>query len=551
MLGFLENFAAGFWDFLRKGVGLVLPFFSQEKEYKGMTPTYRRTLHIILLLIIVLVLFGVSYWLDLGRYLLAPTIFGIPLRNLWLSILFLLVYALFWLGYWLLKLMGPEEKVSEFPDIDAAWEDACAALQDKGIALADAPLFLILGRPSTGETSLFDAAQLKFLVSNVPSSSGAPVHVFANRDGIYVTCTGASLLGQLSRIVAGEAGDSIRSPAASSLDNSGGEDEDAQFKTLAPKGRLKSVQNILAAAREEGRGPDQLSDQERAEIRGLVAEEEAAQKRAKARPSLIKNNAMVDRCQARFRHFCRLIVRDRRPFCPINGILAVLPIAVTDSEEEANQAIALCHQELSMAKAELQMACPLFAMISDLETVPGFGVFFEQFPADQRQRRMGQRFPLVPDLEDSKVPALVEEGVEWICEGIFPAWIYKQFRVETDGEKPSSIVDSNIQLFKFLQSLQDRRQFLGRVVARGLATQSQTFFLGGCYVAGTSREAAAFIPGVFRRLTEHQSAVAWTPQALNEDADYQRWAQYGYIGMGVLTALVVVLFGLRMFFPKK
>jgi hypothetical protein len=163
---------------------------------------------------------------------------------------------------------------------------------------------------------------------------------------------------------------------------------------------------------------------------------------------------------------------------------------------------------------------------------------------------MGQRFPLVPDIEEAKQPALIEGGVEWICEGIFPAWIYKQFRVEADKEEPGAIVESNMQLYKFLQTLQERRQFLGRVVSRGLACQPRTFFLGGCYVAGTNRDNAAFVPGVFRRLTETQSSVAWTPQALNEDADYNRWTQYGYIGMGAVTALMVVLFSLRLFTSK-
>ncbi len=217
------------------------------------------------------------------------------LRNFWLSILFLLVYALFWLAYWLLKLLGPEEQVSEFPDIDRAWEEAVASLRDKGIALADAPLFLVLGRPIAGEAPLFDAAQFKFAVVGEPKRD-APLHVYAHRDGIYVTCTGASLLGELSRIVAGESGDDDGRAPAPSADGAD-EEDDAQFKTLAPKGRLKNVQNILAAAREEGRGPDQLSESERAEIRGLVSEEEAAHKKAKARPSLIKNPGRVGAVQ--------------------------------------------------------------------------------------------------------------------------------------------------------------------------------------------------------------------------------------------------------------
>src|SRR5438105_1685685 len=65
----------------------------------------------------------------------------------------------------------------------------------------DLPLFLGLGRPSGPEEALFDAAQLAFVVKQAPAGP-APLHVYATRDAIYVTCAGASLLGKHAANVA-------------------------------------------------------------------------------------------------------------------------------------------------------------------------------------------------------------------------------------------------------------------------------------------------------------------------------------------------------------
>ena len=49
--------------------------------------------------------------------------------------------------------------------------------------------------------------------------------------------------------------------------------EEDMFKTLAePKGKLKDVQLILARAREQGRDPGHLTDEERQQIRQLLGE---------------------------------------------------------------------------------------------------------------------------------------------------------------------------------------------------------------------------------------------------------------------------------------
>src|SRR5262249_27733283 len=110
----------------------------------------------------------------------------------------LCLYAMLWLGWWLYRVLSLdiEPVSSEFPDIDRAWGQALDALNRADIRLDNAPLFLILGWPSSSEEDFFRAAGLKGQVKQVPSAPGEPLHVTANRDGVWLTCPGASLLGQ-------------------------------------------------------------------------------------------------------------------------------------------------------------------------------------------------------------------------------------------------------------------------------------------------------------------------------------------------------------------
>src|SRR5262249_25877531 len=59
-------------------------------------------------------------------------------------------------------------------------------------------------------------------------------------------------------------------------------------------------------------------------------------------PPLIHDVAEVARLTARLRSLCRLVVRDRRPLCPINGVLVLVPYAATAADDDASQAAAIC-----------------------------------------------------------------------------------------------------------------------------------------------------------------------------------------------------------------
>src|SRR5262249_61409054 len=74
------------------------------------------------------------------------------------------------------------------------------------------PLFLVLGQPEGSEQALFQASGLSWQVSHALPSA-PPIRVRANRDGIYVTCAGASLLGRQAATLAGKAAPGEDEPA--------------------------------------------------------------------------------------------------------------------------------------------------------------------------------------------------------------------------------------------------------------------------------------------------------------------------------------------------
>jgi hypothetical protein len=535
-----------FWSGVRRGIGLILPFFARAKDFRGYGPQFRWFLRIVLFVLVLVLLWWINshfhkfFDLGLGQ---APTLFRdtpvqIDLKNFWLPILFLLLVAISWIGWWLWSLTQ-EEEVSEFPDIDEAWDEALTALHRAGIDVTDPPLFLVLGRSPQNEGPLFDATHFPLLVKQAPPRLNAPLHIYASQDCIFVTCPDASLLGRHAAILAGEVeGSTPGSPFA--VD--GGFDPN---KTLIPQGHALDVQAVLARAREQGRDPQHLTEEENQEIKTILAAAaaEEAQRHGKSRQSILKNAAEVEQLTARLRHLCRLIVRDRRPYCPVNGIMVIAPAAATDTDDDANQTGTLVQKDLNAARDVLQVYCPILMLVGDLEMVPGFAEFIQRFPEAQRQRRVGQRFPYLPDLEPAELEKKLDDVGLWIGHALVPSWVYRLFRVERPGSDTlQNAVQGNVQLYRFLSQMRGRQKRLSRILARGLGGDgSAPPMFGGCYIGGTGRNPKdqAFVEGVFQRLLQDQSFVAWTQAAMAAEKNFYHWTRIGYVSLAVFVGLLL------------
>ncbi len=493
-------------------------------------------LHLGLLGGILLGLTHLSHVWDLERALSAP---WPKVTRYWLPAVFYLCYLLFCLSFWLLRLLRAAPEATDFADIDQAWQEATQALHQAGIDLTAAPVFVVLGRPAGGEEALFHASRLPLLVKHEPQRASAPLHVFANPEAIFVTCAGASLLGRHSAVLAEE---SVTSTATSSAVN-----------------RFQEMQDILARARQEGRGPDQLTPMEKQRIGALVAWEQtevpaphaslAPEKRGKGEVVPKVNAADVGQTRARFRHLCRLIARDRHPYCPINGLVMLVPLAASNSEGQALQTAALMQLDLQTARDVCRVDCPLFVLVCDLEKVPGLDDLLRPLPEASRLAMLGRRFALVPDLEPAEIPAMIDSGLSWLCETLLPWYVYHLMRLEGAGHE-ADFLERNIRLYQLLDLVRSRRGRLSQIVRRGLPLPSPPM-LAGCFLTATGADAAraqAFVAEVFQDVVSSQNYVAWTDRALAEESLFGRLTRLGYAAAGLLLS---GLMGLGFYFWQK
>jgi IcmF-related N-terminal domain len=501
------------WVLLKRLFVLAFPMVRGESGGSAGVWVARVVLVSVVLVVLALVneILGIKGWISYGR-----------IGRYWLPLLAFCLYAMIWLGWWLYGLLNLDvpQRTSEFPDIDHAWRQATEALARSGIELENTPLFLVLGGCSSGEEALFQSAAIRATVKHVPKEPAAPLHVTANNDGIWVTCMGASVLGQQ---LLGMGEGAMNGAGEVSLETlSRGESPDP-FKTVAlGGGETLRIEDFLATYKESpGRPP--------------VAR--------RSRPTVD-----VETYSARLRYLCQLIARDRMGLCPVNGVLIVLPITAADDRNMASEVALASKTDLAQALDLLRLRCPVLSLVSDLDKLPGFVELVERLPSDQRAKRMGQRFPLVPELDSEDVPGSIKDSVSWVGSNLFLSMVYSLFAVETPGgEELTEVTRANSQLFRFLAAMRERRERLSQFVRDCLPVlPDEPILFRGCYFAGTGVDPStgqAFCPGVFRLLISEQNRVTWTSAALQQDADSLRLARWlrifliGCIAAGTLAIL--------------
>jgi type VI protein secretion system component VasK len=434
-------------------LGIVFPVFGSAG---GLSRARRWALHLALATAVLVGLWYLGRVLDLERVLHSP---WPALHKVWLPLLFFLFYLLSWLGYCLWRILGLERPAAEFPEIDAAWAEGMRALDQAGISVDEVPLFLILGRPVTGEHSLFKAAGMTPAVDATPSHPDAPLRIVASRDAVFVSCAASALLGRQATLL--------------------GEHADER---------------------------------------------------------------LLDPLSARLGHLCRLIAARRRPYCPINGVVLLIPWSATADDAWANQVAALAQRDVRTVREILRLDCPFFVLACDLETAAGVREFIEHVPEEERLRLLGRRFPLMPDVDPHEIQDVLERGAASLGQDVLPQMIMQMLRhdeaVEIPG-RPSASVRANARLIQTLAHLRQGCRRLGRILYQATQIEPGTPpMIAGCYLAATGADVLheqAFVAGVFQELLQNQNFVAWSGQALAEEANYRRLTRLGYLGLSTLV----------------
>ncbi|MCI0704444.1 MAG: type VI secretion system protein, partial [Planctomycetia bacterium] len=441
------------------------------------------------------------------------------LHHYWLPLLFVLLYVGAWLGYWFFRLLT-DPRDGSHPDIDDAWTAGLKALNSAGIDPTEVPLFMVIGKPRTDLADFFAATRLPFAVRAEPRSVSAPVQLYATRDAVFVVCPGASVLCKLADLLAAEAKAKAPPPPQAGFDLLDSPDRPVEVLPGDLEPVLPEVGEVPVAVLDEWLPRPGVSD-----LPTMPADE-------------------AERLADRLKYLCRLLAERRRPFCPANGIVWLLPTAGTASEALAERTAAACRADLLAAEAGLQVHCPAAAVICDAQDLPGFRDLVRGIPEPlARERLLGRSFPLVPAVSAEERPEVLFNGIDWVARNLLPGVAYQRFgsEAEGNGERWSA---ANARLWMLLSELHARRSALVRLLGQGITDgRDRLPLLAGAYLVGTgpAEQDQAFAAGVVQQLIGLQNNVGWTPAALAEERDYHRMTIIGYGASLVLIIAVGLL----------
>lgn len=473
---------------------LILPMLGRAAG--GLRPWLFWGIHVLLVVGILAGLFWLNRYWDLPRYLEAPTEW---LAQAWLPVLFGLLYLILWAGFWFWRTARPEAASSPYPDLDEAWDAGLTALQGAGFDLHRIPLFLVLGRPRSGEASLFEAAGLR--ASPLGSLREPPIRFFLTREAVYLVCRDCSLTGGLAN--------------------------------WAERLGVKSVTAVESESDQDSAQADSSL------IPSLVADRPAGPESAPADAEELhpftKDSEELARLTDRLRYLCYRVRRARLPYAPINGVMIVTPEACTRTPAQGNQTGYFAAEDLRTVAETLQVRVPVVTVIADAEQIPGLTEFLDLIPRGKRGQRLGRKLPYVPRLTGEERTQLVQHAVRWIASTLVPRLVY---RVMPLGEDTGQAA----RLFQFVAAVAARRESWIRFFSRAVAIEDHAAILpGGCYLAatGSAPSEQGFLTDVFVQLLESQNFLAWTDAGLAEEKSLRRGTILGY-GLVCLATIIVI-----------
>ena len=414
--------------------------------------------------------------------------------------------------------------LSEFEDIDSAWEAGLESLAREGFDVQWLPVFLVNGATPEQQKSLFESARLQWKVNCGGDDARSSALSFHACDEALFICLND--VGAMSR--------QLKKPA---LARGGGGAAAVSPSGAVAQATLRPGQ--IQAAVEQTRRPDQLQaaigktlapgavaaavggatvSVPQARFGGTLLPGEIAAAGAAAAPPAARP-AMLDKLsqdelqlnRRRLEYLCQRLVTERGSYCPLNGLLQVIPLRWSQSAAHEPLFAAAGH-DLQTLHDGLHLQFPVVCLHAGLEDMTGLPQFIErgkELDARFRDSRAGSRFPAGLPIDEKSSGWVIEKGLQW-----FRDWVYAEFAKNLASPQ-------NRQLYQFLCALSIRRDRLARelrTIAGELRLQLPVR-LTGCYFTATGAEPTrqAFVHGVMQRLMSEQNDVAWMPEWRSRD----------------------------------
>ena len=412
--------------------------------------------------------------------------------------------------------------LSDFEDIDRAWEAGLEALAREGFDLQWLPVFLVNGATPEQQKSLFESARLQWKVNGSGDDPRMSALSFQACDEALFICLND--VGAMSRQLkkpafarsgaaatavsqAGAVGQATLRPgqvhAAVEQTRRPDQLQSAIGKTLSPGAAAAAVAGATMSA-PHGRFGETIRP---GDVAGAVAAQPAS--RPVSLEKLSQDELRLN--HRRLEYLCQRLVTERGSYCPLNGLLQVVPLRWTQSTAYEPLFAAAGH-DLQTLHDGLHMQFPVVCLHAGLEDVTGLPQFIErgkELDARFRDSRAGSRFPAGLPIDEKSSAWVVERGLQW-----FRDWVYAEFAKNLASPQ-------NRQLYQFLCALSVRRDRLAREL-RTIAGELKLRLpvrITGCYFTATGAEPTrqAFVHGVMQRMLSEQNDVAWMPEWRSRD----------------------------------
>lgn len=471
-------------------------------------------------------------------------------------------------------------------EISRAWQAARDQVAAAGIDMRRAPLFLTLGQPAGGIEEFFAASHVESALPSFPASDDAPLQIYGNQEGLFVCCKQTSVLGDfVQRWRASEAAEefggkpsstaplsattnrSTAPAAATTYGTTGGGSAPDSWGTNSGEEPLFSPAGGAASGRTAtlarpriaephvtgapGTSPSasetvrsiehQLNELERQ----LALADEVLQ----PEPSVAASSlSAADIASKKFAVLCRLISEEREPYCPLNGVVVLVPIEVTDCGELAEQGGSCIQRDLQTVMRTMETEVSVQVVVCGLAACAGGDELLDRLSQEKLHGTFGLTLPTTPggNLEASQ--RLIERASEWLCDGLFPALVCRVLRRDTDDELSDlAEQEANRRLHALVRSLRGRRQNLSRLLGGSLSATPGHWRLRGCFFAPTASQTPhhpVFAAGILAQIYGMQHEVCWLASRRRRDAFSMGVACGGYIliaATAILTAGLLLL----------
>ncbi|MCA9062199.1 MAG: hypothetical protein KDA96_04050 [Planctomycetaceae bacterium] len=484
----------------------------------------------------------------------------------WCGVLFILFYGIVRLVLYILSILGIEDD-SEFPDIEADWQEILAALERERLYIDELPLFLVNGLTPQQETSAFDSAfeaaggsEWRVVAPPITRTS-AVIRVFGRDDALFLCTSGVGATGcQQGKVAtegddpiprsvahpvsdrvtgtqkAGPAGDAIARPRSVTGTAQAG----AIGKAAAPAPAAPGIRPAPAASRSFF--GTMLPGGLRKAMQTFAAVNQGALKGYGKKRVLPISELESLVGVRRMRFLCQLITRARKPFCGINGMIQAIPLSWTSEPDYARKLAPAIRDDLIAVHTAFQLQFPVVAMVTELDDVAGVKEFLlrsERLQPGLRLSRAGCSFAPGADVNDTHAEWVVDGGLRW-----FRGWVYNAFSYDIDNR-------DNSRLFQMICELGQRREGLIILLRESLyRIVRPSVRLYGVYFSATGRSSTeqGFIRGVLDKLPDSQNEVAWTPQfsrGVQRSRMFAVWLFVGAVAAGIGT-----LFFLGQIIPR-